>query len=743
MRNFKRLGIVPLSTVLSFGILAPTVGAAPLANEHPEKIQIRIAEMESTITKTDLIEKVKTLFPGKFDFLKDSDFHMSSGHHYPDDETIRYDLSFHKELKGKQIYGSFGFIGEDLEIENFYYEPASTSDALFPPKVTKQEAQEAATAFLNKFSGDGQYQLDNTGDYYSGNQTLIEPIRYSFSFVRTENKIPVSDQRIQVTVLGSGEIVEFYRYPMTFGQQTYADATKVLPKEEILKKVKENLSIDLQYTVDFKYQTGEPYVKLSYQPTSGGLGINALSGDWKTASGFSSDLPEEKGLELITTEPLEPRETDFSVEKAKKFAQELLAIDSDKVKLIIESISERENYKGQDVIAIQYMYESQNGGHGTELELDRQTGEIIQYYDIKRDVLGETGEENESGKTLSTEEALKQAVEYLKEYSPSYLHNYAIPQAESHFEEGQGLYHFTFPRVVDGILVNGDQISVSVSTDGSLRGLTVDQQNIENWPSTEEIISQEAATAEFMKQLNLDLRYMKETEGTEDNHYHLVYLPVFNGNLYSSLDAVTGEWNRTNNEEDGLQSVSHPWAEKELNYLLHAGILEIEDDQAFDANEQITKGDAIEIVMKSLTPFYEIYYSEEENGGQSFDNIDPEHPLYLVIERAVAMGILETEESNFDENAPLTREELAVWYVRALGLEQAAEHSGIYQLKFADAKKVQDEYIGYVALANSLGLITTSNGRFNPDGEVTYAQLSVSIFRLAKEVYEGNPRMYY
>ena len=45
--------------------------------------------------------------------------------------------------------------------------------------------------------------------------------------------------------------------------------------------------------------------------------------------------------------------------------------------------------------------------------------------------------------------------------------------------------------------------------------------------------------------------------------------------------------------------------------------------------------------MNSLTYFYYGgYYFEKENMNQTFENIDPKHPLYQAIERAVEMGII-------------------------------------------------------------------------------------------------------
>lgn len=649
----------------------------------------------------------------------------------------RYDLSFDKNINGKRLYGSVGYIGDKLEIERFYYQPANAVDALFPSKVTKDKAKETALAFLKKFPGSSEYQLDtNHYDYYPGNQILTEPIRYSFSFVRVKDKVPISDQRLQIIVLGNGEVSDFYRSSSESRSLSYDDIANILPKNEIMSRIKENLSIDLQYIVDFDYRTGNRRVNLTYQPSSEIFGVHALSGEWQTGNGFAPELPKHKEIEYIVAQPIEPRKTNISLEEAKALAEQLLKIDSDEIKLKIESIEEKKNYNGQEVISIQYMYEYRNSGHGTNLEIDKHTGEIIQYHDIKSDVLRQYGDNKKSGQKISSNDALNQAVKYLKQFSPSYLHYYAMPTRESLFEEERGIYHFSFPRVVNNILVNGDQISVTVSADGSLLGLNIHRTDIKNWPSIEKSISKEKAEALFFEQLNLNLNYIKDGTNKGKDHYHLVYTPVFNDNPFSYIDANTGKWISAIDKALNRQVVSHPWAEKELNHLINAGILNIEDTNKFNANAQVTKGAAIEVIMKSLTRFHIEYYHGQKEKVQSFKNINSDHQLYQVIERAVTQGILKKEKESFDLNSHLTREELAVWYIRTLGLEDAAKNHGIYQLNFADAKDVNNENIGFVALAHSLGLLTTSNNKFNPKQEVTYADLAVSTVRLAHEVYK-------
>ena len=228
MRKLRKTGILTLSTVLSLGIIAPAAGATVLANKPQEQVHFQVAQADPAVTKSDLIKKFKEFFPNEFNFLNNSDFYMQSGgDYYPEDEVIRYDLSFHKNIKGKSVNGYIGFRGEDLEIESFYYEPVNQADALFPAKITREEAKKTALEFLGKFPKGNEYKLETDFNYYSGNQTLTEPIRYSFSFVRTENQIPISDQNVQVTVLGNGEVVEFYRNSLNDKKSTYDDVKKI------------------------------------------------------------------------------------------------------------------------------------------------------------------------------------------------------------------------------------------------------------------------------------------------------------------------------------------------------------------------------------------------------------------------------------------------------------------------------------------------------------------------------------
>lgn len=726
MQKLKKLSALSLSTILSLGILTPHIGAQTLPPGEHERTPVKMTVAKPDVTKTDLIEKVNTLFPGRFDFLQESDYELTTDYPFLENSVPRYHLSFYKNRNGVPVRGQFRFIGERLELESFSYHPADVSDALFPLKADKEEAQKMAEDFLRHFSQKGDYRLDTMNDFQMENQTLVEPLRYTFSFVRSKDAVPIDDQQITITVLGNGEIVEFDRTYTATGNKTFDDLAKALPTEEILNLVKEHLSLQLQYHIDYDYQTGEPFATLVYRPTERFAGVHALSGKWLTFDGFKEKLPQPQEIKRLAQKPLPPRDGNFTLEKARSKAKDLLAVHSEHFQLKITAIEETKNEKGQDVYRIRYAYGTNSGeDYRGELEFARKSGDLVRYQGVMQGLL-----KSNSSKKLSLNEAKEKAVLYLKAYAPSYLHDYAMP-LEAGSLVTDGMYTFIFPRVVNGLIVDGDEIIVSLHEDGSLAALEVDKLPIDHWPAVKEAMTKEAAKATFLNEANVELRYIRRGKKP---HYDLVYMPVYNHKNPSLLHAETGEWYKSySNGNSG--EISHSWAEKELNHLINMGILKIGEKAAFDGNQAISKGEALDILVRSLTPSYEAHAVKRElnKERQSFVNIHRDHPLYPVVEQAVNSGILEAG-GIFAEKEPITREELALWYIRTLKLEQTAMKN-IYTLDSVDQEKVDNQYAGAVALANSRGILTVNKqGYFYPKDNVTYAQMAVSILRLAKQM---------
>ncbi|QOR66344.1 S-layer homology domain-containing protein [Cytobacillus suaedae] len=753
--KLKKASVLSMSAVLSLSLLTPQAYAASeITSQLQDRPVITIANAETEVGKAELIKRLKNLFPGKFDFLSEKDFHINTGHRYPEDDEaiIRYNLSFHKEMNGKQLYGSAEFVGEDLAIQSFHYRPIDVTDAIFPAKVTEEEALEIAKDFVKEQYPDIAYQLTTNRDfYYPMPRNLTEPIQYRFVFEKLKNEVPILDQSLNVTIMGNGELVELYSGQYQLESAKYEDKANILSLETVVDKVKSNMDVSLQYMLEHDYRNETVNVKLTYGVDPMVTNLNAKDGKWLVGQEFKDNLPEMK-IKMITDEPMNVTTKPITQKEAKAIAEKLLKPGDENTKLRIEEISEHENkFYGKTIYNVHYMYQSKNHGYGASIEIDKNTGEVLSFHDVSRDMMYaeqasklETTTEKEKAEEkknkLAYEKALEIGIETIKKFSPSIIHEYSYPLVGELMESHDGNYHLSFPRVKNGILVQGDSINIGINSDGEILHYNANSPIIKEWPSVEKAVSKGKATQAFLDQLNVKLAYSKIKY--DDKDYVLMYHREFK-NQFEYYNALTGEWEKhsyyNNNEPGSEVVVSHPTAEKELNYLIQAGIIKVEDPATFDADQPITKGEALEIIMKSIMNYYEFDRFDSKKEG-TFENINKDHELYNVIELAAQQNIVDTSQKAFPVDEKITKQELAYWYIRTLGLDEAAKHYDIYKLSFEDAGDVTKPYTGYVALATKLGLFETPDNKFNAKSNVTLAEIAVANIKLAQKVSELRPR---
>lgn len=309
-----------------------------------------------------------------------------------------------------------------------------------------------------------------------------------------------------------------------------------------------------------------------------------------------------------------------------------------------------------------------------------------------------------------------------------------MPVAEAHYFEHNESYYFSFPRIVNGLLVEGDQITVNIGAAGDLLGLSITTYSDVKWPTTKDVVAKEEATKQLKENLSLQLQYENIKNIGDAQHYSLIYRPLFKESSYGMIDAKTGKW-LSGEEKAEYPAVEHPTAAVELNYLIRIGALEV--DGHFNPDTAISKGEALKVLMRSLTYSYD-YYPQEEAESKFFENISPADELYPLVMAAVTIGILDEADKALKTDDKLSREEVAKWAVRMLKLEAAAKHGDIYQLGYTDAAKVSSDKRGYVALAYAMGLLNAENNQANPQKEITYAELAKMTVLLANEMKENN-----
>ena len=106
------------------------------------------------------------------------------------------------------------------------------------------------------------------------------------------------------------------------------------------------------------------------------------------------------------------------------------------------------------------------------------------------------------------------------------------------------------------------------------------------------------------------------------------------------------------------------------------------------------------------------------------------------VEAAYGHGALTDQRDHFRPNDPITREELAVMLVRALGYGTIAGLAQDLSMPFWDVTT----NTGYITMAYDLGLVNgTTEDTFSPDRAATREQVAVILMRLYDKLHQTGP----
>ncbi len=165
------------------------------------------------------------------------------------------------------------------------------------------------------------------------------------------------------------------------------------------------------------------------------------------------------------------------------------------------------------------------------------------------------------------------------------------------------------------------------------------------------------------------------------------------------------------------------WAEKEVQKALNLGLMQGVSLQQtiFAPQRSMTKAEYLTLLLRLIS---------EQPASEFisyFDDVRSSDWFAGVVTRAVQLGIIHTEEANFNPNAALKREELARMTVKALKLDMQIVETGLIDLHLADPSTLP--YINTV-FANGI-LLGSTSGNFMPDTAVSRemaAMIGVRIF---------------
>ncbi|RCX17784.1 S-layer family protein [Fontibacillus phaseoli] len=179
-----------------------------------------------------------------------------------------------------------------------------------------------------------------------------------------------------------------------------------------------------------------------------------------------------------------------------------------------------------------------------------------------------------------------------------------------------------------------------------------------------------------------------------------------------------------------LNDINGSYAKDAINELLQAGIINGKGDGKFDPTGKISRQDLAIILAKSLN-----LETQSAPATATFTDVPATHYSYQFVEAAAKAGLIKGQgDGKFGTGQNLSRQDMAVLFVRALGVDAAGKGT---DLKFSDAGQIADYAKDAVAAALELGLISgNTNGTFNPAGNAERQAVALVASKFIKKAEE-------
>lgn len=612
-------------------------------------------------------------------------------------------------------------------------------------KVTAAQAAKTASAFLGKVLTSGETAVPEAG-------SAVSPVSYSggdFSFTAQVklNGVPAPIRaQIQVSAL-DGSVTYFTRDDAyTAFVNTLPSAAPKVAASAAAASLAGTVKLELQYV---SADDGADAV-LRYVPVSGdSLYVDAQSGAlvnlteaWANLNAASSG---GTGV-LAAAASNEDSRSDSGLSEAEQAAIQKLkgvlskdALDAAARKVTALGLSgytlSSANY-GQDTdtdaVTCNLWYKRtlafseltgvsesdyRKGGYEQfrSLTLDAKTGALLSgwgyrpYYmkDVKAD----------RTKLQNTADA------FLKLYCPDYASHVALYGGT----DGE----FQYDRKENGYFYHGNGVSISVDPgDGSVMSFSNIWSGDLKFQSAGNVTAEKAALSTYCGAYAAKLQYIAypvsvdttaplwktfaDSCGTVAYRYVLGYTYETDGAAVLGVDAKSGKLIReeTQSASAAYSDISSSYAKAQIQALADAGI-RFSENEKFQPAASLTQKDLLVLLLNSC--------------GYSFDTEAlTDDALDQLYEDAWSEGFLTRGQRSPDH--AVTRLELVKAIVSASPYGQAAQLKGIFVTSFRDVSKVASGDLGYLAIAQGLGMVSGSSGKFYPSRTATRQEAAVILY---------------
>lgn len=184
----------------------------------------------------------------------------------------------------------------------------------------------------------------------------------------------------------------------------------------------------------------------------------------------------------------------------------------------------------------------------------------------------------------------------------------------------------------------------------------------------------------------------------------------------------------------------YSWCASQIDEMSDLGYINGYEDGTFRPDGEITRLESIALFARAMGS------SEELNSGimsfahEQYDSMikvcsvpwGADELAYMLYKGAFQASDLDTYVMGTEKNKPLTRGEAAVIMTKAMGGEDEAKAIAQVQLTYKDSRTIPTNILQYVQYVTDHGIMNGSDGKFNPNDNITRAQMAVMLARAAE-----------
>ncbi|OPJ65062.1 S-layer homology domain-containing protein [Clostridium oryzae] len=700
---------------------------------------------KATISEEKALQIVVAAVKDYFNYTVDTDeFSVSfdfskSGY----DGGYAWNLQLTKKEKGSRLNISANIdanTGEVFGIRKYEFKDDGNNST---GTYSKEKAQQKAQDFLNKFFADKAKDcqlLNNTLDIYNSDN-------YYYDFRRVENGVLCNDNYINIEVDDhTGDIVGFdISWDKNF---KLPDTSKVISSDAALAAFKKNMNAELRYMAyNDKYNyNGDSNVqdtKLVYDIAD----VNGYSVDAKTGKFINVN----NGTNTITvTKDLTKAEREAWIKKASTPVYHEKEISDEAAKKVIKKYINTLYGKGYTISNLSYSKGEDNSYFGTDsgiwrAEFYKKSGKSkdYNYFSISIDAKTETilnlshynNEDSKVKAKVSLDKAYKEAINLLAKYYPEKMKLIDTKQVYTTIkgDDTGNYYSFSFTRLINGIPYADNSIEVSIDKkDGSVSGFSQNwTKNLRHLPPENIKTKNDAIGIAFTKYT--PVLTCSNVKGKYTLNYTLI--DKQSGNYYHYIDANTGKFLDNNGYElpeisqDFLNKVKNSEYADALTDLAYMGII---DTSTFDMTKSITKIDFFKMLVNAKG--YDTYALSNAAPTLKYKDVESGSASYKYLQLAVYYGFLDNSDGNFNESAPISREDMAVVFMKVLGYTDISNNNNIFKLNASDAASVDSSKLGAVTMADAFGILKESNNTIRPKDNATMVEAAVGIYSILNKI---------